>query len=312
MKVNSYKENTRPFNHYIILGKTIDGVPTFDNDTSSLQRYFELGWEVVGSRIDIIEDINENKLHPNTVLVTTEDRTFLYSKFWPNVISWEEFCNLPTEQEKTVEDWVELKAIQRRDHEGNHNFGFKFNKLYDFINEDGEYAKKEQMFEDLHNGFDFSSVSVKPKKPFVVLSLRQRKHNSARNSPFSYYEKLIKMLRQEGIEDIYATGYGNEAFYGFIKETNLKYVPSLRDFTYLIKHKKCIGHIGELSGPVILSVMAADTKVIFFDPRNHSTENNPVLAGKCIRWATKGVHPLYAGHIDEYFSKIKFLLTGQK
>jgi hypothetical protein len=54
---------------YIILGKALNK-GTINNDSSELSVYFELGWEVVGSRMDIIKQINGNQLDiENTTLV---------------------------------------------------------------------------------------------------------------------------------------------------------------------------------------------------------------------------------------------------
>ena len=91
--------------NYIILGKALNK-GTINNDSSELSVYFELGWEVVGSRMDIIKQINGNQLDiKNTTLVTVEDRKFMYEKIFPNVISYEKFLEVKTSDD-SVSDWT--------------------------------------------------------------------------------------------------------------------------------------------------------------------------------------------------------------
>jgi hypothetical protein len=72
---------------YLILGKNIRaGAP--GNDSGSLNEYFELGWESIGSRFDLIALYNQGKINEDEVtLVTLEDRMFFYTKFYKNVIN---------------------------------------------------------------------------------------------------------------------------------------------------------------------------------------------------------------------------------
>ena len=69
---------------YLILSKNVKkGIP--GDDSRKLTEYFELGWEVVGSRIDFIADLNMGKIdRDNTTIVCIEDRMFFYEKVGPH------------------------------------------------------------------------------------------------------------------------------------------------------------------------------------------------------------------------------------
>ena len=62
--------------NYLILSKNInEGV--VGDDSSSLAEYFELGWEVVGSRMDFIAKLNLGLIDKKTTtIVTIKDRMF--------------------------------------------------------------------------------------------------------------------------------------------------------------------------------------------------------------------------------------------
>jgi hypothetical protein len=165
---------------YIILGKGIKK-GTINDDSSDLSTYFELGWEVVGSRIDIINYLQSNKIDVNELtLVTLEDRKFMYNSFYPNVISFDEYLKVK-KNEDSVEDWT----ITR-------NFSF-LNAYNNFVNpQTKELQNIERDYELLFNGYNLESSDYNYiKENYVVLALRYREHNSGKNADEIFFKDLV-------------------------------------------------------------------------------------------------------------------------
>jgi hypothetical protein len=64
-------------------------------ESELLEQYWELGWEIGLSRVHIINKLLNNEINNEEVtIVTLNDRMFLYSKIFKNVLSYEEFLLL--------------------------------------------------------------------------------------------------------------------------------------------------------------------------------------------------------------------------
>jgi|688.fasta_scaffold390275_2 hypothetical protein len=267
---------------YIILGKALNK-GTVNNDSSDLSVYFELGWEVVGSRMDIIKLINNNTIDTeNTTLVTVEDRKFMYEKFYKKVISYEKFLNVKTPMD-TVLDWT----IDR-------NFSFldAYSDYVDVTTKKYKYFDRD--FEMIFNGFNLTN-SIFPNNQdskFVVLALRYRDHNRHKNADESFFKKMVKEIKEKITKNIYIVGYGSEKF---SDENDCIYVNKLVDFVNLIKHKNCISLISQSTGTVCLSFLCSVAPIHLLDHTSCSEINgdNAVLGGKCIHFFQNGMTPHY-------------------
>lgn len=260
--------------NYIILGKCLKkGVS--GNDSAELEVYFELGWEVVGSRFDFIKLI---KTHPEEQLrdytmVTSEDRVFFYSKLFHNVISYDEFKNLNLTDSDTVDDWTISKKSTNQ---------FGFNSTSTFIDKNGKYVRHDEDYEELFNGFDLSKSTIEKPDKYIVLSLRSRDHNNYKNFSHdsNFYKNLIKKIKSQLTENIFVVGYGTESF---CLENKCTYVEKLVDFVSLIKDKKrCISNISQTTGTAVLSILSSEVPIHLLDNTGASdlTGNEAILGGK--------------------------------
>ena len=263
---------------YIILGKALNK-GTINNDSSELSVYFELGWEVVGSRMDIIKQINGNQLDiENTTLVTVEDRKFMYKSFYPKVISYEEFLNIKTSND-IIDDWTI-----------NRNFSF-LNAYDDYVDKvTKEYKYINRDFDTIFNGFNLSNSTLPTNNEdrFIVLALRYRDHNSHKNADENFFSRMVEEIKSKITKNIYIVGYGSEKF---SHKNECIYVDRLVDFVNLIKDKNCISLISQSTGTVCLSFLCSVAPIHLLDHTKCSEINgdNAVLGGKCIHFYQNGM-----------------------
>lgn len=266
---------------YIILGKALSK-GTINNDSSNLAVYFELGWEVVGSRMDIIKLINEFQINSDdTTLVTVEDRKFMYEKFFPNVMSYDEFLEVKSPND-TIIDWTQSRK-----------FSF-LNAYHDYVNiQTKEYKYRDRDFDKIFNGFNLKNATLPVgEEKFIVLGLRYRDHNSYKNADENFFKKLVEEIKEKVTKKIYVVGYGSEIF---SEQNNCLYVDKLVDFVNLIKHKNCISVISQSTGTVCLSFLSSVAPIHLLDHTSCSDVNgdNAVLGGKCIHFYQNGMTPYY-------------------
>ena len=139
---------------YIIAGKnTAAGVK--GNDSADLRVYFELGWEVVGSRLDAIKLLKTGALsNDDTTIVTVNDRKFMYSSIFKHVISWEEFLALVNARNlnefDTFEDWTQTRQFSFLNLSG--DFEFWENRDASF-HANSRYSRYEEDYDEITNGF---------------------------------------------------------------------------------------------------------------------------------------------------------------
>jgi hypothetical protein len=266
---------------YIILGKGIKK-GTINDDSSDLSTYFELGWEVVGSRIDIINYLQSNKIDVNELtLVTLEDRKFMYNSFYPNVISFDEYLKVK-KNEDSVEDWT----ITR-------NFSF-LNAYNNFVNpQTKELQNIERDYELLFNGYNLESSDYNYiKENYVVLALRYREHNSGKNADEIFFKDLVLKIKNQICDKVFVVGYGSEKF---STDNNCVYINRLVDFVCLIKNKNCLSLVAQSTGTLCLALMSSNSHIHLLDHTKCSDllGDNAVLGGKCVQLFTNGLTPYY-------------------
>lgn len=264
---------------YLILGKNVNkGIE--GDDSGLLKEYFELGWEVVGSRIDLICLYNEGCLNEDEItLVTIDDRMFFYTKYYKSVISYDEFVKLNVPPEDVCGDWPTR-----------HESYFGFANFRAFINPKTlEYVRKDQDLDLIFNGFDLEGA-INPQEPFVTMCIRRRDWCSDRNSDVSFYQKIV-----DGIKDkfpIYVAGKGNEEF---CEMNGINYVPRLKDYVALIKNQNCRCLITQSTGLAVLALTCAETDIHLVDHAGASDINglNAISGGRPIHFFSKGLTPYY-------------------
>lgn len=285
---------------YIILGKQLRK-GTIGDDSSDLTTYFELGWEVVGSRFDIIDLLQQRLIsEQNVTLVTTKDRKFFYTKFYSNTIVYDDFLQ-KVKKDDIVHDWTKKLNFNFLDPDG------KFLNL-----ETKKYIHHDRDYELIFNGFDLSdSKLVDFPDIFIVVCLRQRDHSSGKNSNFEHFEFLISMLKEHITKNIFVIGYGTEEF---CKKNECVYLDRLVDFVTLIKNKNCITFISQSTGPFCLALTCSETHIQLIDHSECSeiNGNNAVLGGKCVHFFSNGITPYYSSDkstMEKIFNKTKELFT---
>lgn len=283
---------------YIILGKSLKK-GTLGDDSSDLSVYFELGWEVVGSRLDIINLINQNLIdNSNTILVTSDDRKFMYTKFYKNTITYEEFLKIK-KNEDDVEDWTK-----------NRNFRFLncYNNFVDLTTK--KYFYYDRDYDLIFNGYDLSdSKYTNFDEDFVVLSLRFREHNSQKNANIETFNYLVQNLKKNITKNIFIVGYGSETF---SKNNDCFYIERLVDYVSLIKNKKCISLISQSTGTLCLALTSSSSHIQLIDHTKCSDidGDNAVLGGKCVHFFSNGLTPYYnfdSNIADKILEKTKSL-----
>ena len=267
---------------YLILAKkTSEGVP--GDDSGDIQKYFELGWESVGSRFDFIAMLNKGEVDTqNLTIVTLEDRMFMYTKFYDNVISYKQFLEMDIPKEDVLADWP-----------ANHmsfNFVKHPHQHFSFVEQGtGKYFRHEQDGELIFNGFDLEGT-IDPDGEFITICIRHRDWCKDRNSDVSFYQKIV-----DGLKDhypIYVAGRGNEEF---CEKNNIEYVARLKDYVSLIKNKKCKSLITQSTGLAVLALTCAETDIHFVDHSDVSNleGDNAISGGKPCHFYTKSLVPYY-------------------
>lgn len=279
---------------YIILGKSLkSGV--IGDDSTQLNEYFELGWEVVGSRFDVIKMLNTNQLDMDTTLVTIEDRKFFYTKIFPNVITYSEFLNRKNENDY-VSDWTH-----------DHLTTFNFLNPDSFVDSDGKYIRYYEDYDLLFNGFDLDSSTIKEYSEYVVLGLRYRDNANFKNASEAFFSKLVNSIKENITKKVYIVGKGSEFF---CEKYGCNYVDKLVDFVSLIKNKNCKGYITQSTGTACLSFVCSEVPIYLIDHTKCSEINgtNAVLGGKCIQLCSSKITPYYSfeeSNIFDIIEKIK-------
>jgi len=268
------------------------------DDSSNLNSYFELGWEVVGSRMDFIAKLNQGLIDTNdTTAVSIEDRTFMYKKFFKNVISYEHFSSLSLGDGDSVDDWTHWT----------HPYPFPRFKFYDsqsFINQKTrEYIRLEEDRELLFDGYELNDRFEIPLSYFIIC-MRFRDHCSYRSSDIGFYTLLVEELKK--IEDnIFIVGRGAQEF---CAQNNCTYIGKLQDYVTLIKGNKCTAIVAQSTGTALLSFMSAVSPVFLIDDSRVSDidGDNAVLGGRCVQ-ICENIYPYYEANaktIKSIVSKI--------
>ena len=256
---------------YLIVGKSVVA-GTIENDSGKMHEYFELGWETVGSRFDVIALYNQGLIdEENVTLVTTEDRMFFYTSFFKNVISWNEFCSCARHL-TGMEDWTE-----------NHmSLGF----CQPGFVKDGKYSRYKEDGELIFNGWDLEGA-INPQEPFLVLSIRKRAWCDNRNSDMSLYTDIVKRFKHK--LPIYVVGRGAEDFCDLHQ---INYVERLQDYVSLLKNKNCASLISQATGTVAVAMTCAETDIHMIDPSGAGNirGTNAVLGGTPVHFFTEQLY----------------------
>jgi hypothetical protein len=248
---------------YYIVGKG-DLKNIVDDSTGDLNRYFELGWELMITYPTIKKIKLDNQFNDVDVIVTSNnERKFLYNSLFNNVLSWEEFLNLNISESEIV-DLVKLSQ-----------------------NNVDEIIKHQDFNENLLNLLkdfeaDLKLKSELNKEKFVCLQYRKRNWVQSRNIDDNTFKFLVDIISKKYNLDVYVMGIDSEKFCDGKK---IKYV-NLQQFTTLINDENCILYFSTMSGPAHLSCYFANKNIIHVindllgQRINSDLENHPLYQGK--------------------------------
>ena len=277
---------------YIVCGISF-AAGTKEDDSPQLRQYFELGWEVVGSRVDAISKKNSGILDvKDTTIVTTKDRMFMYEKIFPNVMSCEQFLELGKSNPEVryrsasvdpslVEDWPSYRSNTSDKSAAS----FSFLKQETHCLESGQYVWHERDFQDIFEGY-----SVDPQyseenfsRPCIVMGYRSRSHLSHKNSKDDELRIATALAREGGVDnaDIFVVGNGKEVI-EFCSENGFTHVPQLKSFVSILKNSNCICHVAPSTGTTLVSFHAAKCPIILVDPHEAAKLDslNAITGGK--------------------------------
>jgi hypothetical protein len=267
---------------YLILSKDFSKGKAGD-DSGNLGRYFELGWECIGSRFDFIALYNQNKIdEENTTVVTIQDRVFFYTKFYKNVISHDRFLELLRRGDIGDEDILDDWAVGHKN--------LRFLNANSFINtQTQKYYRYNEDKDLIFNGFDLQG-SIIPEHEFVVMCIRHRDWSSNRNSNIDFYQKAVEKIRDK--YPIFVVGKGNEVF---CEKNNITHIEHLKDYVSLIKNKNCKGLVCQSTGTAVLAFNCAEVDIYLIDHNRASEIHgiNAVLGGKPSQFCSGDILPYY-------------------
>lgn len=241
---------------FVVAGQS-DAGGVIGNDSSDLNVYYELGWEVTFTNIMVKTLLKEGKLSSSDTIVTHKDRAFFYSSLFDRVIDWEEFKKLelgPIDEvfflPKNIESWPELEVRLNR-----------------------EFVCNFDLLTDIENRFGID-------EPFGIYCIRLRDHCSWRNSDLEVAKRVISKLSDQFNYKIFLTGRNTETI---AEELNVKSV-SLREYASLVNSELCKFCISPMSGIVQITNFCGHWGMhnFIFDHQNErgiELVNHPLFMG---------------------------------
>lgn len=210
---------------YFILGRE-------STDYSDYGQYTELGWESHIFNFELRKMLIQKEIVPNEiVIVTVEDRMFLYETLFKNVISYDHFLSLKINPVDIVQ----------------------FSELGINVNPTEEVYKIYS--ENKNIMCDFKHMEIEEPNDFWVLHIRNHKFANKRNHPETYYNDLIKSVKKLYNLKCYIFGAGAKDYEN--KNENIIHV-NLKEYCTLISKKNCKFIIGPISGGTLVCQYAAN------------------------------------------------------
>jgi len=209
---------------------------TLSNDSNDLQKYYELGWETHYPHIEIKKLLLEGKFNNEVdFIVTHEDRMFLYSKDFKNVISYSTFKKINPDESQ-----IEKYCME-------------------FVSDKSFFHQNVPNHKELVINLDFCSLeNFDVSSPFYIIHPRLRDWNQVRNICGDFWKKITSHFEQKNMKGFV---FGKEGK-GFENE-NLKHV-SLREYCSLAHHENCKFVVGSMSGGTMIMQFCSNPQAKIF------------------------------------------------
>ena len=245
---------------YIISGQH-DSKGIVGDDSPDLGKYYELGWECVVSNIEIKGLLERGIISKHDTIVTREDRKFIYSSLFDNVIDWDYFKSLNISQENCFNiDY----------------FGALNKTQYDKVNKN--LVCDFDLIDNIEEKYNIN-------EDFICYCVRLRDHCNYRNSSVIDAEKTIKRIQNDLNVKIFVVGQNTE----FLCDGEKIIHVGLREFASLMNSKYCRCCISKLSGIIHLANFCGNenlVNLIYDSPMDRSKvgENHPLFMGNNINY----------------------------
>lgn len=242
---------------YIITGKNLKA-GIVGEDSADLQQYFELGWEIIVTRMRAIHLLKTGEISKDDCIVTIPDRACLYSSLFKNTLDYREYYQ---NENINKDDSYDLVKI--------------CNRIFPPMTSSYHYSYETEEKNELLS-FDYKiPETLKPTKPFCVILARLRTHCENRNVAIDYWDPLIEELKNRGI-DVYLFGRGAEQI---IAKHKIPHI-NIQGWISLMQHPLCRATIGTMSGALLLGQLCSTNKLIVIDNlafRKNVGEHHPLF-----------------------------------
>jgi hypothetical protein len=247
------------------------------NDSGNLTHYFELGWELIVSRLCLISMIKEGYFNPEKdTVVTNSSREFLYTKFCKNVISYEMFNNISFNSEDLLYNLVEETTLAA------HGAANSIPKLWgvSLINAEKEPYKYNLKEAPEIQQFDLLNVKdvVKNDSDYICFVVRKRDWCNHRNLSEEQINKCLQYAKEKNLT-VYVMGKGCEQY--FNSQDNIYHI-NLQEMATLINDKKCRALLTTLSGGSVIRFFTGICRMITFDLGSEYNPKTPLWGGDMI------------------------------
>jgi hypothetical protein len=245
---------------YIVAGKDAKaGIPGSDSWDSD--EYFELGWEVTTTYLQVVHGKATGTFTSSDVIVTASGREFLYRSSFPAVISYTEFRKLgiPAADVLDLVKWTSnlytgdtwLRKLRIRPYYLHWYHFWRYRLLY----RRGPLEAGLPMETPPMDGFAID-------EPFYCVCIRFRDHQPQRNLPKEYLAGLLDALAGTRC---YLVGFGAEDLVRHPRHAAC----SLAQFATLVRSSNCQAVIGTMTGPMQLAQMIHRNRLLVIDLDDH-------------------------------------------
>jgi hypothetical protein len=215
--------------NYIIVSKDVRK-GTSKSDIPDPCSVTEIATELIITRLYLLSQLSEGKIDINDTVVCANDRQCLYTKIFPNVITFAEFNSRELAEEDTVEDYLNPYFFDRL------AAGDVSQRLIPYL----PFYQNYERDKNLINTVDWSDLqSFNTSKPFVGLVIRKRGAWEEKNLADDFWRGLIRLLEDNNIQTFV---FGKETEL-FCNTPNTVNVNNYRDWCTLLTHPNC-RHVG--------------------------------------------------------------------
>jgi hypothetical protein len=243
---------------YLVAGKDLKtGVP--GSDSSNSDEYFELGWEVTTTYLQLVHGRRHGTFTDSDVVVTASGREFLYRSSFSTVISYTEFRQLGVEAGRV------LDLVKRTSELYSGDTWLRKLRLRALYLRWFHFWRYRIRYRHFKNGLPMETASIGPfpvAEEFLCICIRFRDHQPQRNLPKAYLGSLLDAVSDRRC---YLVGYGAEDLIRHSRHS----VCSLAEFAALVQSRNCAAVIGTMTGPIQLAQMIHPNRLFVFDLDDH-------------------------------------------